>query len=272
MQKLSKFGIVVVIGTVMTVSALAAGKAFVTVNGTAVSQEAADLYMAQWKARGMSESPELKDNVREEMIRRELMFQEARRTGLDKKPEIAAEAEAAKRKIVAQAETAKQIIVVRAYMQDLVSKTPITDAQLKSQYDTIKAKGGGKEYKVRHILVKNEADALAVIAKLKKGAKFADLAAESIDSGSKFNGGDLGWSIAGKFVKPFADALARMNKGKTSETPVKTDYGYHVIQLEDTRPLSIAPFDELKPMLVRAAQEQMLNKTIAGLRAKARID
>ena len=272
MQKLSKCAIVVLIGTIISVPALAASKPFVTINGTAVSQEVADLNMAQWKARGMSETPELKDNVREELIRRELMFQEARRIGLDKKPEIASEAEAAKRKIMAQADAAKQIIVVRAYMQDFISKSPITDAQLKSQYDTMKAKGGGKEYKVRHILLKNEADAIAVIAKLKKGAKFDELAAESIDNGSKFNGGDLGWSSPSKFVKPFSDALAGMNKGKYTETPVKTDYGYHVIKLEDTRPLNVPSFDEMKPGLVRAAQEQMLNKMIAGLRAKAKID
>lgn len=272
MQKLSKFAIVVLMGTVMSAPVLATSKPFVTINGTAVSQEAADVYMAQWKARGMTESPELKDNVREEFIRRELMFQEARRIGLDKKPEIATEAEAAKRKILAQAEAAKQIIIVRAYMQDLINKNPITDAQLKSQYDTIKAKGGGKEYKVRHILLKNEADAIGVIAKLKKGAKFDELAAESIDNGSKFNGGDLGWSNPGKFVKPFGDAVAHMNKGTYTETPVKTDYGYHVIKLEDTRPLNVPSFDEMKPMLIRAAQEQMVNKTIADLRAKAKID
>ncbi len=272
MQKLSKFAIVVLIGTIMSVPALAAGKPFVTINGSAVSQEAADLYMAQWKARGMSDTPELKDNVREEMIRRELVFQEARKIGLDKKPEIATEAEAAKQKIMAQAEAAKQIIVVRAYLQDFINKSPVTDAQLKSQYDAMKAKGGGKEYKVRHILVKNEADAITVIAKLKKGAKFDELAAESIDSGSKFNGGDLGWSSPSKFVKPFGDALTRMNKGTFTETPVKTDYGYHVIKLEDTRPLNIPSFDEMKPLLVRAAQEQMVNKMIAGLRAKAKID
>lgn len=272
MQKLSKVAIVVLIGAVLSAPALAAGKPFVTINGSAVPQEAADLYMAQWKARGMSDSPELKDNVREELIRRELVLQEARRIGLDKKPEIATEAEAARQKILAQAEAAKQIILVRAYLQDFINKRPVTDAQLKSEYDTIKAKGAGKEYKVRHILLKNEADAIAIIAKLKKGAKFDALAAQSIDNGSKFNGGDLGWSSPGKFVKPFADALARMNKGKYSETPVKTDYGFHVIQLEDTRPLSVPSFEEMKPMLVRAAQEQMVKKMIAGLRAKAKID
>lgn len=272
MQKLSKLAMVVLIGTVASVSALATSKPFVTINGTAVSQETADLHIAQWKARGMSETPELKDNVREELIRRELMFQEAKRVGLDKKPEIATEVEAAKRKIMAQVEAAKQVIVVRAYMQDLINKSPITDAQLKSQYDTIKAKGGGKEYKVRHILVKNEAEAIAVITKLKKGAKFDELAAESIDNGSKFNGGDLGWSSPGKFVKPFGEALASMNKGKITETPVKTDYGYHVIKLEDTRPLKVPSFAEMRPMLQQSAQTQIVEKMLNDLRIKARIE
>lgn len=260
MQNLSKLAAALLTGVMISASAVAAGNAFVTVNGVAVSQSLADVFMAEQKAQGAPDSAELKNAVREELIRRELLVQEAKKAGLDKKPDIAA-----------QADAARQAFFVRAYIQDYVKKNPISDAQLKAQFETIKAQLGTTEYKARHILVKDEADAVAIVANLKKGAKFEELAKQSIDPGSKDNGGDLGWASAGNFVKPFSDALTGLAKGKYTETPVKSDFGYHVIMLEDTRPLAVPVFEEIKPKLLQQAQAQQINKMVEGLRAKAKV-
>ena len=172
MQKLSKLAAALIVGAMMSASALAAGNAFVTVNGVAVSQNLANVFIAEQKAQGAPDSPELKNAVREELIRRELLVQEAKKAGLDKKPEIAA-----------QAEAARQAFFVRAYVGEFVKKNPISDDQLKSEYEKIKAQLGNTEYKARHILVIGEDDAKAIIDNLKKGAKFEELAKQSIDPG-----------------------------------------------------------------------------------------
>lgn len=261
MQNFPKLAAALLLGAMLSSSAMAAPATFVTVNGVAIPQTLADLFIAEQKAQGAPDSPELKKAVREELIRRELLIQEAKKAGLDKKPEVAA-----------QAEAARQAFFVRAYVQDYVKKNPIGDAQLKTQYEAIKNQLGSTEYKTRHILVKNEDDAKAIIANLKKGAKFEELAKQSVDPGSKDNGGDLGWASAGNFVKPFSDGLTSLSKGKYTETPVKTEFGYHVILLEDSRPLSVPPFEEIKPRLLQQAQSQQINKLVDGLRAKAKVD
>ena len=261
MHKLSQLATALLTGTMLSASALAAGNAFVTVNGVAISQNMANVFIAEQKAQGAPDTPELKNAVREELIRRELLLQEAKKAGLDKKPDIAA-----------QAEAARQAFFVRAYVQEYVKKNPISDAELKAQYEAIKAQLGNTEYKARHILVKDEADAKAIIDNLKKGAKFEELAKQSIDPGSKDNGGALDWASAGNFVKPFSDALTALTKGKYTETPVKTDFGYHVIMLEDTRPLTVPAFEEIKPRLLQQAQSQQINKMVEALRAKAKVE
>jgi len=261
MHNPSKLAAALLIGTMLSASALAAGNAFVTVNGVAVSQNMANVFIAEQKAQGAPDTPELKNAVREELIRRELLLQEAKKAGLDKKPDIAA-----------QAEAARQAFFVRAYVQEYVKKNPISDEQLKAQYETIKTQLGNTEYKARHILVKDEADAKAIIDNLKKGAKFEELAKQSIDPGSKDNGGNLDWASAGNFVKPFSDALTGLTKGKYTETPVKTDFGYHIIMLEDTRPLTVPAFEEIKPRLLQQAQGQQINKMVDALRAKAKVE
>ncbi len=260
MQKFTKHATALLIGTMMSASLMAAGNTFVTVNGTAVSQNLADIFIAEQKAQGAPDSPELKNAVREELIRRELLLQEAKKAGIDKKADVAA-----------QAEAMRQSIIIRAFVQEYARKNPISDAQLKSQYDAIKAQLGNTEFKSRHILVKEEADAKAVIDNLKKGAKFDELAKQSIDPGSKDNGGDLGWSSANNFVKPFADALSSLTKGKFTETPVKSEFGYHVILLEDSRPLDVPAFEEIKPRLLQQAQSQQIGAMVESLRAKAKV-
>jgi peptidyl-prolyl cis-trans isomerase C len=145
-----------------------------TVNGVAIPQSIANAFVAEQKAQGAPDSPELKNAVREELIRRELLVQEAKKLGLDKKPDVAA-----------QADLARQAIFIRAFVQDFVKKHPISDEQLKAAYDRMKTQMGNTEYKVRHILVEKEDDAKTIIANLKKGAKFDDLAKQSKDPGSR---------------------------------------------------------------------------------------
>ena len=261
MYKFSKLAAALIVGSIISASAIAAGETFVKVNGVAVSQSIANVFINEQKAQGAPDSPELKKAVREELIRRQLLVQEAKKAGLDKKPDVAA-----------QAETAREALFIRAFIQEFVKKNPISDDQLKADYDKIKTQMGSTEYKANHILVAKEDEAKAIIENLKKGAKFTELAKQSIDPGSKDNGGDLGWASAGNFVKPFADALTALDKGKYTETPIKSDFGYHVILLDDTRPLNAPAFEELKPRLLQQAQSQQITKMVDGLRAKAKVE
>lgn len=234
---------------------------FATVNGVVITKSAADAFVAEQVAQGAQDTKELREAVREELIRREVMAQEAKKKGLDKKPETAA-----------QMEMARQAILIRALVQDSFKTNPITDADERAEYERIKAQMSGTEYKSRHILVEKEDDAKAIIDKLGTGAAFADLAKESKDQGSKDNGGDLGWSAPTAFVKPFGDALAALEKGKYTMTPVKSEFGYHVIMLEDTRPLQPPPFEQVKAQLAQRLQQQRVEKMIVDLRAKAKVE
>ncbi|MFT3960782.1 peptidylprolyl isomerase [Propionivibrio sp.] len=261
MQKLTQIVAALAIGASISVAAIAADKTFVKVNGAAIPQNLADAFIAEQKAKGAPDSAELRNAVREELIRRELLLQEAKKAGLDKKPDVAA-----------QAEAAKQAILIRSYVQQYVQKNPIKDDELKAEYEKIKAQVGSTEYKAKHILVKEEAEAKTIVDNLKKGAKFDELAKQSIDPGSKDNGGDLGWAAPSNYVKPFADALTALGKGKYTETPVKSEFGYHVIMLEDTRPTTFPAFDEVKPRLLQQAQTQQITKMVDSLRAKAKVE
>ena len=231
-----------------------------TVNGTPISKSMADLFANEQLAQGAQDSPEFRNAVREELIRRQLLTQEAKKAGIDKRADV-----------VAQIEAGRQAQLVRAYIQDYLQKHPISDAQLKSEYERIKSQLGSTEYKARHVLVATEDEAKAIIAALKKGEKIETLAKQSKDPGTKDNGGDLGWNSAGAFVKPFADALAALSKGKFTETPVQTNFGYHVILLEDARPLTPPTFEEAKGQLAQQLQGQQIAKMIEELRAKAKV-
>jgi len=271
MNEFLSIALVLLFGMSIPTTSFAADKPFVIINGTAVTQEAADMYMAQGRANGMSSGPELQNKVREELIRRELMFQEATKLGIDKTPTMKAALEAERRKLIVQAKLVAQTIVVQAYVKNFIEKHPIGDAELKAVYEAMKTEGGRTEYRTRQILVKNEVDAQAIIAKLKQGVKFESLAEQSIDANSRLNGGDFGWSSPSKFVKPVADAIGHLQKGQFTLAPVKSDYGYHIIKVEDLRPMSVPSFDEMKPMLLKQAQEQLVNNMIQNLRAKAKI-
>jgi len=261
MHNLSKLASALLLGALISLPAVAAkGGTLVTVNGVAISDSVANAFLAEQASQGTPDTPELKNAIREELIRRELLVQEAKKMGLEKQPEVAA-----------QADLARQAIYIRAFVQDYVKKHPISDEQVKAAYDRVKAQMGGTEYKVRHILVEKEDDAKLIIVELKKGGKFDELAKQSKDPGSKEKGGDLGWSSPANYVKPFGDAVTGLSKGKFTETPVKTDFGYHVILLEDSRPLNPPPLDQIKQQLAQRLQQEQIQKLVMDLRAKAKI-
>jgi len=260
MRNLSRLAALLVAGAVVSAPAFAQ-KAFVTVNGQGIPQNVYNVFIGQQKAQGAQDTPELKNAVKEELIRRELLAQEAKKKGLDKQADIQG-----------QIELAKQAVLISAFIGDYMKTHPISEAQLKAEYEGIKAGLGSTEFKARHVLVEKEEDAKAIIAKLDKGEKIADLAKQSKDPGSKDKGGDLGWNSPNTYVKPFSEALTKLKKGEYTKTPVKTDFGYHVILLEDTRPLSAPPFEQVKPQLQQRAAQAQLEKMVAELRAKAKVN
>jgi peptidyl-prolyl cis-trans isomerase C len=147
----------------------------------------------------------------------------------------------------------------------------VADADIKAEYDKFKAQAGDKEYHARHILVEKEDEAKAIIAKLKGGAKFEELAKQSKDPGSASNGGDLDWASPASFVKPFSDAMVGLEKGKITETPVKTQFGYHVIKLEDVRAAKVPTLEEIKPQIAESLQQKKLQAYQQELRTKAKV-
>jgi peptidyl-prolyl cis-trans isomerase C len=168
---------------------------------------------------------------------------------------------------------ARQAVLVRALFESEVKANPISDLDLQKQYEDFKKSMGENEYKVRHILVDKEDDAKQIIADLAKGADFAKLAKEkSKDPGSKDNGGDLDWGPSARYVKPFADAVQSQAKGKVSAAPIKTDFGYHVIIVDDVRPLKVPEFAEIKDQFRQRAQQQQVQKMVMDLRSKAKVE
>jgi peptidyl-prolyl cis-trans isomerase C len=236
-------------------------KGYASVNGKAIPKVRADALIAAQVAQGQPDSEDLRKAVKEELVRREVLAQEAQKKGVDKKSEIQG-----------QLDLARQGVLVGAYLNDYVRSHPVSDEAVKKEYEVIKKALGDKEYKARHVLVENEADAKAIIEKLGKGEKFEDLAKQSKDPGSKDRGGDLDWNAPGGYVKPFADAMTKLAKGKYTEVPVQTQFGWHVILLEDVRDTKIPSLEEAKPQIAQALQQQQFTKTIQDLRAKAKVD
>jgi peptidyl-prolyl cis-trans isomerase C len=234
----------------------------VVVNGVTIPQSRIEAMNRELSSQGQPDTPERQQAVKEELINREVLAQAAAKRGIDKNPDVAS-----------QMEMAKQAVLVRALFEEEVKRNPVTDAQLEQQYEQFKGSMGSNEYKVRHILVDKEDDAKAIIDELNKGGDFAKLAKEkSKDPGSKDNGGDLDWGPSARYVKPFADAVTGMQKGQTTATPVKTDFGYHVIRLDDVRPLQVPPFAELKEQFRQRAQQAQIQKLVLDLRQKAKIE
>ena len=232
------------------------------VNGKAVPKTRLEALAQQVAKAGRPVTLEMQGQLREEVIAREVFMQEAEKQGLSTSDEYKM-----------QMELARQTILIRALFADYQQKNKVTDAELQAEYDKFVATNGGKEYKARHILVEKEADAKALIVALKKGGKFEDLAKkQSKDAGSGANGGDLDWANPSSYVAEFTEAMLKLNKGQLSETPVKTQFGYHVIRVDDIRTAALPPFAELKPQIAQQIEQQRLGAYQQALREKAKVE
>jgi len=261
MFKTEKISALAILGLLAFNSAFAEDKSAALVNGASIPQSRIDMRVKAATAQGQPDSPELRKAVREDMINLELMAQEAMKVGLDKNPEV-----------IQQTELARQSVLVSAFVQDYLRNHPISEDQFKQEYDKLTVNLGDKEYKARHILVETETEARAIIAQLGKKAEFDKLAAKSKDVGSAERGGALDWAVPSNFVSPFANAMASLKKGEYTREPVQTQFGWHVIKLDDVRSLKMPLLEDVKPQIQQRLQQQLIQSEIANLRGKAKIE
>jgi peptidyl-prolyl cis-trans isomerase C len=234
----------------------------VTVNGVLIPASRFAIMTQQAAGQGQADNPQVQAQIKDNLIKGEIVAQEAMKAGMDKSPEV-----------MEQLDFVKQQLLVRAYVSDYMKKNPIKDETLKAEYNKAKSAEGDKEYKAQHILVEDEKEAKDLIAQIKKGGNFDKLAKEkSKDAGSKDQGGKLEWTMPGTFVKPFSDAMVKLKKGEMTQEPVKTPYGYHIIKLEDTRGAKVPAFDEVKDKIRQSQQQALMTKLLDDLRAKAKVD
>lgn len=232
------------------------------VNGKPVPSERVEQLKQQVQRSGRPLTPEMEGQIKEEVIAREIFMQEAQKRGLEASPDFKA-----------QMELARQTILIRELFLDQQKKDPVTDAEIKAEYDKFVAANSGKEFKARHILVEKESDAKDIIARLKKGAKFDDIAKkQSKDPGSAANGGDLDWANPRSYVPEFTEALLKLNKGQLTDTPVKSQFGYHVIRLDDMREAELPKFDDIKAQIAQQLQQHRLQQYQEKLRSSAKVE
>ena len=248
----------------MGAPAMAAGDNAAVVNGKAIPASRVDEFVKILAQQGRPDTPETRKMIRDELITRELFVQEADKRGLEKSADVQQ-----------QLQQLRQDVLIRALIANELKKSPVTDAEVKAEYEKLakdSAASGAQEYKARHILVGSEAEAKDIIAKLKKGEGFESLAKLSKDPGSGANGGDLGWSTPDTFVKEFSEAMTHLKKGEYTVIPVKTQFGYHIIQLDDVRAAEPPPFDQVKPQLKQQLERQKIQALQESLKSKAKIE
>lgn len=247
---------------VAAMSPLAQAQNLAIVNGKAVPLARVQALSQQVARSGREVTPEIEQQIKDEVIAREIFIQEAQKQALDTTEDYKV-----------QMELARQTILIRDLFTNFQKTNAVTDDEIKAEYDKFAAANGGKEYKARHILVEKEAEAKAIIAQLKKGGKFEDIAKKaSKDPGSGANGGDLDWAPASNYVAEFAQALTALTKGKLTDTPVKSQFGYHVIRLDDVREAQLPKLEDVKPQIAQQLQQQKLATYQSDLRAKAKVE
>lgn len=245
----------------MVPTAQAADTNVATVNGKPIKQSLVDYISKDATARGQNVDANVRSIIVNKLISSELVVQEAQKQGLDKQPDY-----------IAKEELLRRELLVNTYIENFLKKSTVSEADIKAEYEKFKAQVGDKEFSARHILVSTEAEAKDVIAQLGKGGDFAKLAKEkSKDPGSKDKGGELGWFPPAAMVKPFSDAVGTLKKGQVTQTPVQTQFGWHVIKLEDTRTAQPPAYDKVKDNLKKQVQQRNLEKMLSDLRAKAKI-
>jgi peptidyl-prolyl cis-trans isomerase C len=246
---------------VMSVSTWASAQNLAIVNGKPVPSSRATALVQQLERSGRAVDASMMGQIKDEVIMREIFMQEALQRGV---------AQSAQYKD--QMELARQSILIRELFNDYQAKNPVSDAQVKAEYDKYVAANAGQEYRARHILVADEAKAKALIASIKAGAKFEAVAQkESMDKGSGANGGDLDWAAAGTFVAEFSDAMVKLQKGQMTDSPVQSQFGWHVIRVDDVRATQLPAFEEVKAELAQQMQQQRLTEYQNQLRSKAKV-
>ena len=246
-------------------AACAAAPAFAqniaVVNGTPIPKARADALVQQLVQQGQQDTPQLQQAVREELVNREILMQEAIRRGIPNQPGVKA-----------QIAVAQQTVVLRALLQDFMKNNQPGDAEVKARYDQLVKEQGGSEYHLHHILVGDEQQAKDLIAKIKAGASFEDLAKQySKDPGSAKNGGDLDWSDPHAFVPEFAEAATHLQKGQMTDTPVHTQFGWHIIRVDDIRPITPPPLEQVRAQIAQQIQQEKLQQFEQNLRQQAKI-
>ena len=232
------------------------------VNGKAVPSSRMEALAQQVAKSGRPVTPEMQGQMKEELIAREIFGQAAQSLGLDATDDFKS-----------QMEMVRQQLLIRELFTTFQAKNPVTDADIKAEYDKFTAANSGKEYKARHILVEKEDQAKAIIAQLKKGGKFDEIAKKSSkDPGSGAKGGELDWANPSSYVKEFSDALVGLSKGKTTETPVKSQFGYHIIRLDDVREAPLPKLEDVKPQIAQQLMQQKMGKYQEELRSKAKVE
>ncbi len=258
---MKKFALAAAIAALIPVAALAQN--VTTVNGKPVPKARVEALVQQVVKGGQQQrSPELEAQVRDEVVRREIFIQEAEKRAIPQSADYKA-----------QMELARQMILIRGLMEDFRSKNPVTDEAAQAEYDKFKGTSGGTEYRARHILVEKEDEAKALIAQIKAGANFEDLAKKnSKDTGSAANGGDLDFANPNNFVPEFSKAMTALQKGEMTQEPVKSQFGFHIIKLEDVRAATFPAFDDVKAQIKQRLEQQKMQEFQGGLVEKAKTD
>ena len=239
----------------------AAAQNVAIVNGKAVPTARVEALAKQVQASGRQLDEATRAQLKEEVIMREVFMQEAEKRG------VAGGAD-----YKTQMELARQTLMIRALFANEESAHPVTDADVKAEYDKFATANAGKEFRARHILVEKEDDAKAIIAEIKGGAKFEDIAKkQSKDPGSGANGGDLDWANAASYVTEFSEAMVKLGKGEMTQAPVKSQFGWHIIRVDDVRQAQLPKFEEIKDQISQQLKQQRLSAFQNALRAKAKV-
>jgi peptidyl-prolyl cis-trans isomerase C len=236
------------------------------VNGKAVPKARVDAFMKQLTAQAATQNqqlpPDIDTRVKDKVVMDEIFTQEAEKRGLAATPEYRS-----------QMEQARQAVLTQALFADFVKTHQVSDDEVKAEYDKFKGQSAGTEYRARHILVEKEDEAKALIAQIKGGSSFEELAKKnSKDPGSGANGGDLDFAAPGSYVPEFSQAMVKLKKGEMTQEPVKTQFGYHIIRLDDTREAQFPAFDDVKGQLKQRMEQQKLAAYRDEIRAKAKTD
>jgi peptidyl-prolyl cis-trans isomerase C len=233
-----------------------------TVNGTAIPRSRMEAVVRQQTQRGAQDSEQLRAQVREALINNELLLQEANRNGVARRADV--------QQLV---DLSRQEVIANAQVAEYLKTNPVSDADVQKEYDRVKQQRGDREFKARHILVATEDDAKSVLADLKKGQKFDEIAQKrSLDEGTRPRGGDLDWNVPANYDKAFADAMVKLEKGKMTEAPVRSRFGFHIIQLDDVRTINYPPMQQVRQQLQQGLVGQKIETLIKELRGKAKIE